>query len=320
MHKHDGLTLRIGVRDAAALAVGREQSPEGDCLVIRQGINAIPRDESEVSHDRTITRGWCRRAARPSRQSGRGRPRRSAAGSPVSPDNVDMAVGERFRRLDDRVLGPPPPGRHRGLPSPTSLGWGLIGAIGSAVTRTRWGLVVFICVGVVGMFAAGLLRARRGIASAVVTAEAELTADKQDPVRDWLARRNQRVRSVLVFAARFPFIASPAVGAAVGFGISNETSCVTLRNSGRCAFYVPGHHTVLGGVGWGLLIGLIVYVGALLIREALTRAAEAQDAVTSATSEPTEPRPATARVAMEQQPEFVLVRPRDRRHDTATGG
>ena len=63
MHKHDGVALHVGVRDVGALAVCREQSPEGDRLVIRQGINAIPRDESEVSHDRTITPGWCRRAA-----------------------------------------------------------------------------------------------------------------------------------------------------------------------------------------------------------------------------------------------------------------
>jgi hypothetical protein len=231
-----------------------------------------------------------------------------------------MALAERFRRLDDRVLGPPPPGRHRRMLSATSLGWCLIGGIGSAVARTRWGLVLFICVGVVGMFAVGLLRGRRDVASAVVATDNKVAADKHDPVRAWLARRNQRVRSVLVFAARFPFVAAPAVGAAVGFGISNERSCVTWRNSDRCSFYVPGHHTLLGGAAWGLLIGLIVYVGALLIRQTLTRAAEAAAAAKSATGEPTGPRPPTARVTVGQQPEFVLVQPRDKRRDTATGG
>lgn len=182
-----------------------------------------------------------------------------------------MGLGDRFRRLDDRVLGPAPPGRRRDPFSPASLGWAVVGFIGSVATRTTWGLVLFISVGVVGMFAAGLLRGRQRMTAAVVT-DSRVTADKHDPVRNWLARRNQRVRSVLVFAARFPFIAAPALGAAVGFGVSKQKSCVTWRNSDRCSFYVPGHHTVPGGVGWGIAFCAIAYAAALLVRQALLRA------------------------------------------------
>src|SRR4051794_13250751 len=103
-----------------------------------------------------------------------------------------MRLADRFRRLDDRVLGAPPPGRRSDPLSPASLGWAAVGLIGSLATRTTWGLVVFISLGVVGMFAAGLLKSRRGVAAAAVS-EAQVTADKHDPVAEWLRRRNQRV-------------------------------------------------------------------------------------------------------------------------------
>jgi hypothetical protein len=75
-------------------------------------------------------------------------------------------------------------------------------------------LVVFITIGVVGMFALGLIKSRRAVAAACAD-PAQVTADKQDPVRNWLANRGQRVRSVLVFAARFPCVVAPVLGAAV---------------------------------------------------------------------------------------------------------
>jgi len=182
------------------------------------------------------------------------------------------------------VLGPPPPGRRRDLLSPASLGWAAVGFIGSMLTRTTWGLVLFVGLGVVGLFGAGLVKSRRTITSTVVVTDAQVTADKHDPVGEWLARRNQRVRSLLVFAASFPYLAAAAVGAAVGFGISTQRSCVTWRSSDRCAFYIPGHHTVAGGSAWGLLVGALAYGGALLVRQALVRAKESQQA--PARSEP----------------------------------
>src|SRR3954452_5690824 len=155
-----------------------------------------------------------------------------------------MQLADRFRRLDDRVLGPPPAGRRRDPLSPAALAWAAVGLLGSLLTRTTWGLLVFITVGVVGMFAAGLLKSRRTVTRSVAVGEAQITADRGDPVRQWLPGPNTRVRCMLSFAARFPFIAAPVLGAAAGFGISNERGCVTWRGSGKCSFYVPGHHTV----------------------------------------------------------------------------
>ncbi|MBV9368366.1 MAG: hypothetical protein JO074_00925 [Frankiales bacterium] len=182
-------------------------------------------------------------------------------------------------------------------------------------------MVVFISVGVVGMFTAGLVKSRRELSRARVAAEGRVTADRHDPVRDWLARRNQRVRSVLVFAARFPFIAAPALGAAIGFGISNQRNCVTYRNSDHCAFYIPGHHTVLGGAGWGLLAGVLAYGAALMIRQSLIRAAAAQAAANehAALAAPQQaPSPWSDDVSGPEQssaePEFVLVREGRPRH------
>lgn len=183
-----------------------------------------------------------------------------------------MRLADRFRRLDDRVLGPPPTGRRPVLFTPACLGWGAVGTAGSLLTNTTWGLVLFVTAGVVGLFTAGLIKSRRTLASAVVATDSEVTASKRDLVREWLARRNQRVRSLLVFTARFPFVVAPVIGVAVGFGISKDSSCATWRGSDKCAFHIPGHHSVLGGAGWGLLVGVLVYVGAGLIRQALVAA------------------------------------------------
>src|SRR4051794_26128810 len=221
-----------------------------------------------------------------------------------------MRLADRFRRLDDRVLGPPPAGRRRDPFSPAALAWAAVGLLGSLLTGTTWGLLVFITVGVVGMFAAGLVKSRRTLSRSVAASEAQFTADRGDPVREWLAQRNKRVRSLLILAARFPFIAAPALGAAVGFGISNERGCVTWRGSEKCSFYVPGHHTVAGGAAWGFLVGLLVYAGALLIRHALIRASEAQRAAavsaagaTSVACAGRQPDATPGQV----DPEFVLV-------------
>jgi hypothetical protein len=226
-----------------------------------------------------------------------------------------MRLTDRFRRLDDRVLGPAPPGRRRDPFSPASLGWAAVGFIGSLVTRTTWGLVLFISIGVVGMFTAGLLKSRRSIAAATPT-DAQVTADKHDVVRDWLTRRNLRVRQMLVFAARFPFVAAPLIGAAAGFGISNQRSCATYRGSDKCSFYIPGHHTVPGGVAWGFLVGLLVYGGAVLIRQSLIRAAEARSAADAemAHRESGCGRSPEGEHDEPTEPEFVLVRP-DRRRE-----
>jgi len=175
--------------------------------------------------------------------------------------------------------------------------------------------VLFLSVGVVGMFAGGLIRSRRAFASVVVPDQAPVTADRSDPVRAWLTRRNQRVRSLLVFAARFPFIAGPAIGAVVGYGISNQRSCVTYRNSDRCSFYVPGHHTVTGGAGWGLLAAVLIYVGALEVRRALIRASDAQAAQEMHTDSVKPDAPILDQPQGSYDDDLILVRTHDR-----TGG